>query len=142
MGSLFLVAIAAFAVLCIIAVVLMQHGNGTMKRLVAEVNKKNGTRFAFGPTDAFGNNRQGVFFDPKARKLMFYMNGNVSIHEYSYIQGWELNWVERSGHNYTKATNVFMRIKTADVARPIIDIPMRSKAYGDVWQQRLGLILK
>lgn len=112
-----------------------------MKRRVAEVNKKNGTHFGFGPNDALGNNRKAVFFDPKARKVLFYDNGAISLQDYGYIAGWELNWTQRSGQNYSKSTDVFMRIKTNDLARPLIDLPMRSKAYGDVWEQRLGLIL-
>jgi hypothetical protein len=119
----------------------MRSVNAKIKQCVSAVNRAHSTHFAFGPTDAFGDNRKAVLFDPRARKVLFYWDGECSLQDYRYIQGWELNWTERSGHNYSKAIKVFMRIKTIDVARPVIDIPMRSKAYGDVWQQRLGLIL-
>ncbi len=114
-----------------------------LSRTVAKVNLECGTNFEMSSTAVMGSwIGKALLFDQKNKKLMLYSNGRYTLHNYDHIRGWNLHWIESTG----PAGNIVHKgvrvvIEMNDLNRPLQSFPMSSKSQGDVWNQRLALLL-
>ena len=80
------------------------------------------------------------FIRPTAQKICIISKGDkVSIEDFSYVREWELKWTEHPGSVF-RYRNVRMVIHTNDYQTPMIIVGLDSKASGDVWHSRLGVL--
>jgi hypothetical protein len=147
LGELLLVLLIA-AVCIAMAIVgviwlVMWVWRGKLSRVVANANLEHGTNFEMSPTAVMGSwTGKALLFDSKNKKLMLYSRGRYTLHDYGYIRRWDLRWIESTG----SAGNILHKgirlvIETNDLNYPVQSFPMSSKSQGDVWHQRLDLLL-
>ena len=114
-----------------------------------KINVKNNTNFTientYGAGNAYGAGR-AFTFDPQARKFLFidWDRPNDSynrIVDFSYIRGWELNWIERIEKQSLLYTNVVMKLSTTDINTPLIDITIPNKQNGDKLSSILDILI-
>lgn len=123
---------------------LNKRGGEKLQRFVADVNAKHGTNFAYDMNLIMGGGLGArlLYLDPTNKKIMFHCQGQYTLHDYSYIRGWSLHWTEtNTAEGGLRNKDVHFKIKTNDVAQPIVIIPMVSKAVADSWNHRLDLLL-
>jgi hypothetical protein len=115
----------------------------TMQR----INAEHGTSF---PIDASGvdlilsngSTRGSLVFDPTTKKLCFLTSPDrAEVLDYAYIRKWELKWVVVTKGTNISYRNVHFVFSTSDIKRPLLTIPAKGKAHGDIWHSRLGILL-
>jgi hypothetical protein len=140
--SAFLITLALLALgLVVLAYLYLRYRTDKLKHIVEEVNRKHGLSFEVTTTTMVGWASRLLFFDSAHRKLMFSLNGKISIHDFDYIRSWDLHWINESTQHGIRSRDVHFLIRTSDIQRPVIKIPMMTKSSGDVWLQRFDLIL-
>jgi len=115
----------------------------TMQR----INTEYGTSFPFDASGADlilgnGSTSGSLVFDPTTKKLCFVTAPDrAEVLDYAYIRKWELKWVEVTKGTNISHKNVHFVFSTNDIKRPLLTIPVRGKAHGDIWHSRLGILL-
>ncbi|MDE2599071.1 MAG: hypothetical protein KGL40_05560 [Rhodocyclaceae bacterium] len=128
----------------------VKHAQSVLEKIVARANAEHGLAFNSDPETSAGkatilfSTHRHLLFDTSNRKLMFVNPGRqeYSVHDYSYIDRWQLNWVEHSVKGRMTHRDVYFALSTNDINCPVINVPIISKKYGDEWNQRLRLLLK
>jgi len=84
-----------------------------------------------------------IAFDPQTQKLCMVSGKNDpgEVLDFSYIRQWQLKWTEVSGNGGLAFKNVHFAFSTSDLKRPLINIPVAGKGYGDTWNSRLGILM-
>lgn len=82
-------------------------------------------------------------FDPKTQKIcmIFKAKDPGEVVDFSYIRRWQLKWTETSGSGGFAIRNVHFDFSTNDLKNPLVRIPVVNKAYGDMWNSRLGILM-
>jgi hypothetical protein len=129
--------------------------------LLVRTNKLHGTRFGTSPSErstiiGASMYKGGVLaFDRANRKIAYLTKGGntIEILGYDFIRSWTIVWREKTsaggaqfgmvtvGASQTSQDKVFIEIKTNDLNRPILRMPMSSLRYAQETSARLDSLL-
>lgn len=156
-----ILVIAVLALLGWGSVQLLKKGVAKFWRLLEETNDRHGTCFGTSPADkgtVVGVDllKGGALaFDRKNRKIAYITKGgkSVEILGYDFVRSWQVTWRDNTraggaqfgvvgvGSSYTTQDKIFLEIKTNDLQRPIIKMPMSSVKFAKESAARLDIML-
>lgn len=133
--------IAGVALIGLVCVVVYFYvkGENQLTALLAETNRRHGTRFT--RENGFGIGFC-IFFDPEARKVLITKGKDSRLEDFSFIRSWQLTWVEKNDLRTGSLSyqNVRIELHTNDYQSPLMKFSCFSKAQGDLWNSRLGIL--
>lgn len=141
--------------------VMWKKGIANFWRILAETNKRHGTSFGTSPADkatVVGVDllKGGALaFDRKNRKIAYITKGGKSVEVlgYEFVRAWEVTWRNTTraggaqfgmvgvGSSNTTQDKIFLEIKTSDIQRPIIKMPMSSVSFAKESAARLSIMI-
>lgn len=110
------------------------------------VNRQHDTVFQRNPETCLGTGMGRVFFDVDKRRILHsdYYGAQVSVHDFSYIRAWRLEWetsaVKIGKRSVWDVMVVRMRFYTNEAACSEFQVRLPSMRAGQAWHQRLMIL--
>ena len=118
------------------------------RAIISSINEKYKTNFPLDEAEersyklmlgkTYSDNK--LYFDVDAKKVLRVANNKASIHDYSYLRGWQLQWTDVSKNGSVRQSNVHFHFKTDNIDEPTFDVQVDTYKSGLEWNSRLDLL--